>query len=185
VLCGGESRRMGRDKALLEVDGVAMARRVADALRDAGAHRVHALGGDAPALNAIGLEVRPDSSPGDGPLPATLQALEEGAADGDELVVVLSCDLLAPSPQAVRTVIRALLEAPASVAAVPAVGGHLQWTHAAWRTSAARLLRDRYDDGARSLRRAAADLRIVEVEGIPAAAVADADLPSDLPSDLA
>ena len=32
VLTGGRSERMGRDKALLEIDGVPMARRVTDAL---------------------------------------------------------------------------------------------------------------------------------------------------------
>jgi molybdopterin-guanine dinucleotide biosynthesis protein A len=181
VLCGGESRRMGRDKALLEVDGVPMARRVADALRQAGAGRVVALGGDGAALSAMGLEVRADAMPGDGPLPATLQALEES---GEDVVVVLSCDLLAPSAEAIRTLLAALAADAAAVAAVPLVDGHLQWTHAAWRVAAAPLLRDRYDQGARSLRRAATDLSIAEVGGLPAAAVADADLPSDLPSDL-
>jgi molybdopterin-guanine dinucleotide biosynthesis protein A len=172
---------MGRDKALVEIGGVAMARRVADALRAAGAAAVACQGGDGPALAALGLEVRGDRRPGDGPLPATIQALEDA---GGELVVVLSCDLLAPSPHAVRAVVEALTGAPGSVAAVPVVDGHRQWTHAAWRTSAAPLLADRYAAGDRSLRRAAADLAILAVEGIEPAAVADADLPSDLPSDL-
>jgi molybdopterin-guanine dinucleotide biosynthesis protein A len=103
----------------------------------------------------------------------------------EELVVVLSCDLLAPSPEAIRDVVAALLGAPDAVAAVPVVDGHRQWTHGAWRASAAPRLRARYDQGTRSLRGAAAALPIVEVAGIPAAAVADADRPSDLPSDPA
>jgi molybdopterin-guanine dinucleotide biosynthesis protein A len=172
---------MGRDKALLEVGGVAMARRVADALLAAGARSVVALGGDHSALAALGLDVRADRMPGDGPLPATIQALRD--AEG-EIVVVLSCDLLAPSSDAVGVVVGALAGAPEVVAAVPVVDGHLQWTHAAWRTSAAGLLQDRYGGGARSLRRAAADLPVLAVEGIAPAAVADADQPSDLPWDL-
>ena len=36
VLCGGRSRRMGRDKALIEIGGVPLAMRVASAVRDAG-----------------------------------------------------------------------------------------------------------------------------------------------------
>ena len=48
VLTGGLSARMGRDKALLRVDGVPMAVRVATALRAGGADPVAAIGGDGP-----------------------------------------------------------------------------------------------------------------------------------------
>ncbi|MGH9084822.1 MAG: NTP transferase domain-containing protein, partial [Acidimicrobiales bacterium] len=53
-MCGGSSTRMGRDKATLEVGGVAMAVRVADALRAAGADEVRAIGGDAAGLARLG-----------------------------------------------------------------------------------------------------------------------------------
>ena len=53
VLTGGASRRMGRDKALLPVDGVPMAVRVATAMIAAGAHPVVALGGDADGLREL------------------------------------------------------------------------------------------------------------------------------------
>ncbi len=36
LLAGGRSRRMGRDKALIEIDGEAMISRVVEALVDAG-----------------------------------------------------------------------------------------------------------------------------------------------------
>ena len=72
VVCGGASRRMGRDKALVAVDGVAMAERVARALEAAGCADVRFVGGDAPALAALGRPVLPDAYPGAGPLGAVI-----------------------------------------------------------------------------------------------------------------
>ncbi|MEO6317819.1 MAG: NTP transferase domain-containing protein [Acidimicrobiales bacterium] len=180
VLCGGESRRMGRDKAQILVKGVAMARRVSDALNAAGASEVWAVGGDAHALGRLGLGVVPDDRPGGGPLPATLTALSHAEAD---VVVVLACDLLHPSSHAVRTVVDALEAAgPDVLAAVPVVDGTLQWTHAAWRRSARSSLEAAYDGGARSLKRGAIGLDLIQVHGLDPAAVADADTPDDLAS---
>lgn len=172
---------MGRDKALLPVGGRAMAARVADALRAAGASEVLAIGGDADALSALGLDARPDDHPGDGPLPATITAL--GAAS-EAAVLVVSCDLVEPSAAAMATTVRALVEHPGAVGAVPVDGGHRQWTHAAWRADAARPLAAAYDLGARSLRRAGADLLVFEVVGLDPRSLADADVPTDLPGSL-
>lgn len=178
VLCGGSSRRMGRDKALLEVDGIPMALRVAAALRSAGAAEVLAIGGDAPALALLGLDVRPDDRPGDGPLPATITAL---CAAKEGLVMVASCDLISPSPAAIAATVQALVDHPGSLGAIPLVDGHRQWTHAAWRRDVLPALEAAYDRGERSLKRAGADLAICEVTGLDSVAVADADEPGDLP----
>jgi molybdopterin-guanine dinucleotide biosynthesis protein A len=170
---------MGRDKALLEVGGTAMARRVADALLAAGAAEVVAIGGDLPALAALGLDARPDSWPGDGPLPATLGAFTAVAQD---VVLVVSCDLVAPDPDAMATVAAALTDRPDVALAIPRDDtGELQWTHAAWRRAAAGPLEAAWEAGARSLRRAAADLVRIEVTGLPPASLVDADSPGDLP----
>src|SRR4051812_26176471 len=96
---------MGTDKALLEVDGLARARRVADALGDAGASRVVAVGGDAVQLERLSLEVVRDLPPGEGPLGGILAALE---TTDEEVVVVLACDLPAPDPSAITAVVEAL-----------------------------------------------------------------------------
>jgi molybdenum cofactor guanylyltransferase len=178
VLCGGASRRMGRDKALLEVEGVAMAVRVASALREAGATEVLAVGGDGSALAALGLDVRADRWPGDGPLPATITALEEAA---EPLVLVASCDLLAPSDVAMAATVQALVDHPGAVGAVPVADGHRQWTHAAWRVRVAPALMTAYEAGVRSLRAAGAQLLLYEVADLDPAALADADEPADLP----
>src|SRR5258706_2712594 len=79
VLCGGASRRMGVDKATLAVDGVAMARRVGDALVLAGCSPVVAIGGEARGLSELGLGHVAHAFPCDGPLGAVLTALSHGA----------------------------------------------------------------------------------------------------------
>ena len=178
VLCGGASTRMGQDKALLEVAGTPMAALVAAALRAAGATEVFAVGGNADALGAAGLTVRPDAWPGAGPLAATVTALEVAA---EPIVVVLACDLLHPSAAAITATVDSLVAVPAAHGAVPVHDGHRQWVHVAWRATAARALREAYERGVRSLRRAAPGLALVEVPGLPADALMDADGPGDLP----
>jgi molybdopterin-guanine dinucleotide biosynthesis protein A len=177
VLCGGASRRMGEDKSLLQVDGRAMAERVAAALTTAGADPVLAIGGDAAALGQLGLTVVPDDEVGSGPLGATRTALR---TTPQSTVLVVACDLLTPSAAAMAATVDALVGAPGAHAAVPVVGGHHQWTHAAWSTSAADPLAACWADGIRSLRRAAPHLRLIEVRGLPPGATADADEPGDL-----
>jgi molybdopterin-guanine dinucleotide biosynthesis protein A len=171
VLTGGASRRMGTDKALLNVDGRAMALRVADALWQAGADRVIAVGGDTEGLSGLGLEVVPDRHPGEGPLGAILTAL---AATTEDVVVVLACDLVDPDPEAIRATVAALGEA--DVAAPP---GEL--LHAAYHRRAEAVLADAFAAGERAPRRAVAALHVVEVVGLSGEALADADDPEDLP----
>ncbi len=59
ILTGGRSSRMGRDKALIEIDGEAMVLIAQRALLDAGASQVVTIGGDAVALAALGLDHGP------------------------------------------------------------------------------------------------------------------------------
>lgn len=180
VLCGGASRRMGRDKALIAVDGRALARRVADALRAAGAGEVVAIGGDAEALRAQGLATVPDQAPGAGPLTGILTALSHHEAG---FVFVAGCDLVDPSAAAVAATVSALAAAPEGDVAVPVVEGRRQWMHAAWRGRAGMPLGAAFEAGERAVHAAvsAGALRVVEVDLDPSA-VADADQPSDLPS---
>ncbi len=170
---------MGRDKALLVVDGRPMARRVADAATEAGAASVVAVGGDAAALRAIGLDPRTDDRPGEGPLPAVAAAL---AASDRDLVLLLACDLVAPSPVAMAAVVQALDADPTADLAVPVDGaGHPQWLHAAWRTRTAPALSAAVAAGTRSLAVVAARLSVREVRGLDPSAMRDADRPEDLP----
>ena len=120
---------MGRDKALLEIDGRPMAQRVADALWGAGAAEVFCVGGD-PALRSHGVRLVPDDRPGEGPLGGLVTALREAAHD---LVVVLACDLIDPSIAAVERLVDAAEGGRAVAAAIiPVVGNRAQWLHGAW-----------------------------------------------------
>ena len=198
VLCGGASRRMGRDKALIEVDGRPLAARVADAVVEAGAGAVVAVGGDLAALRAAGLAAVPDDEPGAGPLVGVVTALavagsggatarREGAAPvaarpSDDIVFVAACDLVDPSPAAIAATVRALAGSEAGDVAVPLVDGRRQWVHAAWRRHARAPLAAAFEAGERAIHAAvaASGMRVVDVT-LDARAVADADAPADLP----
>ena len=80
-----------------------MAARVADALRGAGAEPVLAIGGDRPALEALGLTWVADRYPGEGPLGGILSAF--GAVGDHDLVAILATDL----PDLDAAVVRALV----------------------------------------------------------------------------
>lgn len=175
VLTGGASRRMGRDKALIELDGRPLAVRVAAALAEAGAVPVVCVGGDTGALTAAGLAAVDDLHPGEGPLGGVLTALHAVPTD---VVVVLSTDLARPTAAAVRAVAAALGDDDDLAVAV--VDGRRQWLHAAWRRGAEPALRTAFDAGERSIHGAIGALRVREVASLPAWAVADLDEPADL-----
>ena len=170
---------MGSDKALIEIDGRPMARRVADGLSAAGAATVVAIGGDERALRASGLEVRPDRWPGEGPLGAVVHALDEVGAE--PVVAVLSCDLLHPDPAAIAHLVahRAITDADVAVAVTAA---RPQWAHAVWHRRVAGVLGDVFGSGERSLAGATVGLRTELVTLADPRSTQDADRPDDLPA---
>jgi molybdopterin-guanine dinucleotide biosynthesis protein A len=180
VLTGGASTRMGRDKALLAVDGVPLALRVARVLAVAGAAPVVAVGGDLAGLRAAGLTAVADPRQGAGPLAGIATAL--GALDAD-IVVVLACDLPAASPAAVRAVVQALRDAPEAHVAVPVLGGRPEPLHAAWRRSALPAVEAALAAGTGAVRAVLDALGAVPVEGLDPAWFANANRPADLAAD--
>lgn len=180
VLTGGASRRMGRDKALIEVGGETLAVRVAATLTAAGLAPVTCVGGDLAALGRSGLVAVADDHPGEGPLGGVLTALaRHRAADG---VVVTACDLVAPSVGALARLLAAAgVAAPDAGVVVPVVAGRRQWLHALWRPAAAPALVAAFAAGERSVARAAEAALTVHAYA-EADPLADADLPGDLPS---
>jgi molybdopterin-guanine dinucleotide biosynthesis protein A len=107
VLCGGSSRRMGVDKALLEIGGVAMAERVARVLDAVHCEPVIFVGGD-PSLAELGRRQIADRWPGEGPLGGVITALY-ALADADA-VIVAACDLPDLTVDAVEAVLGTALE---------------------------------------------------------------------------
>ncbi len=89
VLAGGKSRRMGRDKALLEVDGVPMIKRVVDQLRPHFAE-ILVSANDPERYAFLGLEVVPDSEPGLGPMVAIASTLARARY---ETCFAVPCDM--------------------------------------------------------------------------------------------
>lgn len=170
VLCGGASSRMGTDKATLVVDGVAMARRMADSLVAAGCSVVMAVGGDPVALSAVGLRHVPDQYPGEGPLGGILTALAIGAP-----CLVVACDLPRLGADVLAEVAAALGDRDAAIAR----SDQVEPLCAAWSALAAAVLRARFDAGERAVHRAIDDL---DVAWVPVARdeLCNVNTPADL-----
>jgi molybdopterin-guanine dinucleotide biosynthesis protein A len=172
VLTGGRSRRMGRDKAFVAVDGEPMVRRVTRALRAAGAIEVVAVGRDEGGLLAEGIDrFLPDAHPGEGPLGGVVVALDDAVAP---VVVVVACDMPDLTAEAVRALVVALA-ADAQLAVAVA-----EPLCAAWRPAhALAALQRAFAGGERTMTTAIALLPSVVVAVDPAA-LRNVNRPDDL-----
>ena len=177
ILTGGHSRRMGRTKALIEVDGVPMALRVADALVAGGCTQVVLVGGDADELSPLNIAVIADLHPGDGPLGGVLTAI--GHAGSSDDVIVVACDL----PHLRATAVAALVSAAAESPAADVVVAHTDRREPAcalWRARAAPALQQAFDGGTRALHQVFGGLVIVDVDVDPGELV-NVNRPGDVP----
>jgi molybdenum cofactor guanylyltransferase len=164
VLAGGGSRRMGADKALLEIGGVRLLDRTVATLTPITVEVIVA-SGDGTRLPGAGWRQVADEVAGGGPLAGIAAGL---AAASTELVAVVAVDM----PHADAQVLTALARRWAGEAAVvPRVAGRLQPLHAIWAGAALPEVRELLTTGERSVVRAA--------ERLDAASVAAAALPGD------
>lgn len=145
VLAGGESRRMGRDKALLPVEDTVLLAWVARRLAVVCSPVVIVTRPNL-ARGVPGFAVVEDRSPGAGPLAGLHAGLE---AVPTEYAAVVSCDLPLLDPG----VVAAIAERRRGWdAVVPVVAGRAQPLHAVYRRRVAELAEHLLRQGTRSLR---------------------------------
>ena len=140
------SRRMGTDKALIEVDGVPMAELVAGGARRRAAATVVLVGGDTELLARFGRPRRGRPLPGRGAGGRRVDRPRRRRRRA--CVVVASCDLPLLDAAAVAALVGALAD---GAAAAVAVTDRWQPSLTAWRTSARDDLEQAWEQGVRAL----------------------------------
>jgi molybdopterin-guanine dinucleotide biosynthesis protein A len=169
---------MGRDKALIQIDGQPMVDRIGQVLRDAGCVRVSAVG---PQSLAGGCDPVDDLHPGEGPLGGILTSL---AAQSPEIthVCVVACDL----PRLDSATIRGLIDRVTSpedgpVDVVMAHTDRIEPLCAIWATGSREVLQLAFERGERALHSAMKHLNVALVE-VPEDVLRNVNTPDDLPS---
>ena len=127
ILVGGKSRRMGQDKALLDIAGQPLVGRIIEVMQQCFPHLL--LAGDRPERFArYHLPVVPDSYPG-----SSLGGLYTGLhAAKTDCIFVTSCDIPFPNPELIRLI---CAEAEGYDAIVPATESGLEPLFALYRKS--------------------------------------------------
>jgi molybdopterin-guanine dinucleotide biosynthesis protein A len=170
---------MGRTKALIEIDGVPMALRVAAALRDAGCVGVVAYGGDPGELAVLDIPVLPDRYPGTGPLGGVLGALElfesQQPVGG---VFVVACDLPALTGRSLAGMVTTARDRPDADVIVARTSA-IEPACAIWNPTSLERIRRCFDDGERALHLAIARLEAIEVD-VDGAALRNINTPEEL-----
>jgi len=156
VLCGGESRRMGIDKALLALEGRPLVLRVAERLARV-ADPILLAPGRPGRLGELGYQEVPDEVPHAGPLAGLVAGL---AAAPHRLVAAVAVDMPLTSPDLFR-LLAELHEGEDAVVPVTASGP--EPLHAVFDAAALQSLRASLSEGRRGLREALSRLRVREV----------------------
>ncbi len=150
-----------------------MARGVADALLDAGAAEVFAVGG---ALDDLGLVTVDDEWPGEGPLGAILTSFDAAA---ESVVMIVACDIAFVTAEVIRTVVAGLERSPAAGASI-ARTDRRQPLCGAYRVERCRTpMRQAFDQGARAVVDVLGAVDCVDVS-VPADALRNVNRRADL-----
>ena len=176
LLTGGASRRMGCDKALIEVGGVPNALRLAGALGQVAGPLVEVGPGRS------GLPAVSEKPPGAGPLVALCAGWEALVARGySGPALVVACDL----PFVTAESLAVLAGWPGVSSAVPVTGGWPQPLCARWSAADMEVARELVAAGERSMKALLAQAAVEFLSeavwpGDPRRVFADADTPEDL-----
>ena len=131
IQSGGQSRRMGQNKALMPFHGQPLIARVAERMRPI-AGELLVITNQPQDYAFLNLPLEGDRVSGKGPLGGLFTALE---AAHYELVVVVACDMPFVSPQLLQAEAE-LLEAEGWDVVIPELDGGLEPLHAVYRKAA-------------------------------------------------
>ncbi len=144
VLAGGQSRRMGTDKALLPVGGRSIIQRIVEVLHGVFPHLLVVT--NTPADYAfLGIRMVADLLPGYGALGGLHAALFHAPTP---LAFVVACDMPFLNPEVIRLLIS---EAKGWDVVVPRLGGHLEPLHAVYSRRCLKPLESLLEQGGRKL----------------------------------
>jgi molybdopterin-guanine dinucleotide biosynthesis protein A len=128
IQAGGESRRMGQDKALMPFLGRPLIQRVVDRLVPI-ANEMIVTTNRPEDYSFLDLPLFPDLKPGRGALGGLYTALSSATC---EVVAVVACDMPFASPELIKAASRLLAKEGADVV-IPDSGGGLEPMHAVYR----------------------------------------------------
>ncbi|WP_439115942.1 molybdenum cofactor guanylyltransferase [Ilumatobacter sp.] len=177
ILAGGASRRMGRTKALIDVDGVPMAQCVARALAAGGCKDIALVGGSPLELAALELPVVADGVPGEGPLGGIISAL--GHFTEVSHVLVAACDLPLIDAGTVRNLLHAAQANPGR-AATAAQTDRVEPALVVWSRACLDELVALFDGGERAVHRVLDQIDTQTVQ-VASRAMTNVNRPPDVP----
>ncbi len=141
IIAGGQSSRMGRDKAFLELGGQTLIERVIAAGADLAGSETILIANNPDQYRHLGLEIYEDILPDKGSLGGIYTALARAA---NPAALVLACDMPFIKTDLLRFMIAQLDEETDIV--VPRVDGYPQALHAIYRKTCLAPIRAQLDD---------------------------------------
>jgi molybdopterin-guanine dinucleotide biosynthesis protein A len=144
VLAGGQGKRLGMDKATLQIGNCSLLDRILLVLREMFPHILLVVqegGSSLAALEKAGVKVVEDVIPGKGPLVGIYTALQHSPAP---YLFIMACDMPYPSRKLIRCMLSA---APGLDAVVPRRGEYIEPLFAVYRRDIAGRIRARIEEG--------------------------------------